>query len=89
MSTFRGYGPNVPLFTGDAEDFELWSVKFKGMIRLQNLNDTLEGTETTDFDNKNAKLFAHLVNCFDDKSVGLNILIKESDGSSVKGDSYC
>ena len=76
MSTFRGYGPNVPVFTGEADDFELWAVKFKGMIRLQNLAPTLEGTETQDVDTNNAKLFAHLVNCLDDKS--LNLIIRDA-----------
>ena len=73
--TFRGYGPNLPLFTGEADDFELWSVKFGGMIRLQNLIGILDGTETMD-SSKNAQIFAHLVNCLDDKS--LNLIIRDA-----------
>ena len=73
-----GYGPNAHLlFSGDAEDFDRWSVKFKGMIRLQGLNNTLDGTENPPSGENNAKLYALLVQCLDDKS--LDIIIRDAD----------
>ena len=39
----RGYGPSRALmFTGNPEDFELWSVKFKGFLRIHKLHIVLE-----------------------------------------------
>ena len=71
-SSLRGYGTQNLVFSGESGDFELWSVKFKGMIRLQKLHTILESEGEVDPD-KNAQVFAHLVQCLDDKSINLVI----------------
>ena len=76
VSSLRGYGTQNLVFSGESQDFELWSVKFKGMIRLQKLHTILESSADTVDDDKNAQLFAHLVQCLDNKSI--NLIIRDA-----------
>ena len=76
----RGYGPGKALhFSGEVEKFELWSIKFKGYLRLNKLHKTLEEATTGD-DEKNAELYATLVQVLDDKSLNLIIRDAADDG---------
>ena len=75
-SSLRGYGPSKALyFTGQAEDFELWSIKFKGYLRINKLHKTLEQATPGDED-ANAEIFALMVQFLDDKS--LNLIIRDA-----------
>ena len=75
-----GYGPNKSLhFSGDVEAFELWAIKFKAYLRLNKLYKTLT-TETEGDEEKNAELYATLVQVLDDKSLNLIIRDAEDDG---------
>ena len=72
-----GYGP-LPIFSGEQEDFELWSIKFKASMRIRKLNtvlagDPVQGVEDTEM---NALLFSYLVQCLDDQS--LNLIIRDA-----------
>ena len=80
MANSRGYGP-APMFSGEGDTFELWCTKFKGMLRLQKLHDVLEGTGEINAE-KNANIYAHLVNCLDDQS--LNLIMRDADNDGRK-----
>ena len=77
----RGYGQSRALmFSGEAEDFELWAVKFKGFLRINKLLKVLEppATDTTTVDEeKNAEVFALMIQFLDDKS--LNLIIRDAE----------
>ena len=76
MNSPRGYGnPSFCIFSGEAEEFELWSVKFKGFLRLQKLHTIIESTGAVDADN-NALVYAHLVQRLDNRS--LNLVIRDA-----------
>ena len=80
MASLTGYGPLKSLrFSGDEEDFELWSVKFKAYLRLNKLHKILEG-ETAGDEDKNAEVYATLVQALDDKSLNLIIRDAADDG---------
>ena len=74
----RGYGQAKTLmFTGDPEQFELWSVKFKGLIRIHKLHTILNTPLSSSVDgDKNAEIFAILVQHLDDKSI--NLIIRDA-----------
>ena len=59
------------MFSGESETFELWCTKFKGMMRLQKLHDIIEGADDNVNAEKNAQVYAHLVQCLDDQSLTL------------------
>ena len=74
--SLRGYGPSKALmFTGQADDFELWSIKFKGYLRINKLHKVLESPSEGD-EEKNAEIFAIMVQFLDDKS--LNLIIRDA-----------
>ena len=75
LPSLKGYGTQAVVFSGEAQDYELWSIKFKGLIRLHNLHAELDGT-TNDAE-KNAKIFAYLVQCLDDNSI--NLIIRDCE----------
>ena len=76
FDTSRGYGPGKSLhFSGEAEHFELWSIKFKAYLRLHKLHKVLTTPEEGD-EEKNAELYAMLVQVLDDKS--LNLIIRDA-----------
>ena len=63
-------------FDGDEEKFELWQAKFMGHLRLQKLKDTLETelnphtatqAEIREDDEKNAEIYAELIQFLDDR----------------------
>ena len=80
MANSRGYG-TLPMFSGEGDTFELWCTKFKGMLRLQKLHDVIEGTGEVSAD-KNANVYAYLVNCLDDQS--LNLIMRDADNDGRK-----
>jgi hypothetical protein len=76
-----GYGPSKRLyFDGDDEKYELWEVKFLAHLRLHKLHaivDVQDGAEASENDSeKNADVFAELVQYLDDKS--LSLIIRDS-----------
>ena len=76
MDPSIGYGPGKSLqFSGEAEHFELWSMKFKAYLRLNKLHKVLESAQAGD-EEKNADLYATLVQTLDDKS--LNLIIRDA-----------
>ena len=86
-SAGTGYGPRKPqlYFDGDPERFELFLVKFKAHLRLNKLLDVLSHTpsgreEEDAHQERNAIVFAELVQCLDDKSLSLIIRDASDDG---------
>ena len=78
-----GYGPsprNRLIFDGDESKFELWEVKFLGYLRLQKLHDVL--TASTPDAEKNAQIFAELIQFLDDRS--LSLVIREAKDNGIK-----
>ena len=76
-----GYGystRNRLCFDGDEAKYELFEVKFLGHLRLQKLLDELN-KETPDVE-RNACIFAELVQVLDDKSLSLIIRDAKDDG---------
>ncbi|KXJ21573.1 Chromobox protein-like 7 [Exaiptasia diaphana] len=82
--TSTGYGPRRTLiFDGDETKYELWEVKFLGHLRLQKLFDVAikqEGETDAPSADKNANVFAELVQCLDDRSLSLVIREANNDG---------
>ena len=70
-------GPGHLAFDGDYRKYELWEVKFLGLMRLQKLHKVIlpeeEGVVSDEELNgeKNAEAFAKLVQCLDDRSLSL------------------
>lgn len=82
MASSTGYGPSKRLyFDGDQEKYELWEVKFKAHLRLQKLLKVIESTEEDR--EKNALVFAELVQYLDDKSLSLIIRDSQDDGKKA------
>ena len=82
-----GYGPSISsrnlIFDGDEEKYELWEVKFLAHLRLQKLHDVLDAQENSEgFNDKNANVFAELVQRLDDKSLAL--IIREAKDNGKK-----
>ena len=76
-----GDGPRSRLlFNGDEEKYELWEVKFIGHLRLQKLHDVL--TATTPDAEKNARVYAELVQLLDDTS--LSLVMREAKDNGQK-----
>ena len=78
-----GYGPsprNRLIFDGDESKYELWEVKFLGYLRLQKLHDVL--TDDTPSTDKNAQVFAELIQFLDDRS--LSLVIREAKDNGKK-----
>ena len=84
MST-TGYGPRQRLyFNGDENKYELWEAKFLGYMRLQKLYTTIfpkEGDEPNA--DKNAEVFAELIQCLDDRSLALVLRDANDDGKGA------
>ena len=89
-----GYGPRKPqlYFDGNSEKFELFEVKFKAHLQLLKLVDVLadanDGAEVpaegaAKRREKNAIVFAELVQCIDDKSISLIIRDAQDDGKKA------
>ena len=87
-TTLTGYGPSTSRslryhleFNGDESKYELWEVKFLGYLRLRKLFDVIAATDATSVDvDKNAEVFAELVQCLDDRSLSLVIREANNDG---------
>ena len=78
-----GYGPSRRLmFDGDVTKYELWEVKFLGLMRLQKLYDILqtEGELTDRQTEKNIDAFAQLIQYLDDRSLSLIMRDARDDG---------
>ena len=84
-----GYGPRMGEyrarrleFDGDERKYELWEVKFMSHLRLQKLLKYVEGGLLDDPNDaeKNAEIFAELMQFLDDKSISLVIRDAKDDG---------
>ena len=70
-----GYGPSAApsyrrlFFNGDADNYELWEVKFLGHMRLQKLSKVFGASETDVNDDENANAYAELIQLIDDRSL--------------------
>ena len=84
MATSTGYGPSRRLiFDGNDDKYELWEVKFLAHLRIQKLLKVVQSRESERSDNdaeKNAEVFAELVQYLDDKSLSLIIRDAQDDG---------
>ena len=84
-----GYGPRRTLiFDGDESKYELWEVKFLGYMRLQKLYNVVvkkDGETTAPEAEANARAFAELVQCLDDRSLALVIREAKDDGRKSLG----
>ncbi|KAK3895509.1 hypothetical protein Pcinc_000748 [Petrolisthes cinctipes] len=80
--TSTGYGPSTRLiFDGDEAKYELWEVKFKGYLLVQKLHGVVRDANPDA--EKNAQVFAELVQVLDDKSINLIIRDADDDVKSV------
>lgn len=72
-NNLTGYGPSKRLyFDGDEEKYEIWEVKLLAHLRLKKLISVLEANEASEVPaERNAELFAELVQLLDDKSISL------------------
>ena len=87
-SLSTGYGPSRLIFDGNEEKYELWEIKFLAHLRLQKLADVLKDDDSSDSDDeefteKNARVFAELVQRLDDKSLALIIREAKDDGKKA------
>ena len=81
--SLRGYGPSRALmFPGEAEKYELWEIKFKAYLRLHKLHSIVTSDGEVD-EEKNAEVYASLVQVLDDKSLNLIIRDAPDDGRKV------
>ena len=86
-----GYGPSASCrknyFNSDTDDFELWEVKFCAFLRLNKLHTVLATEPTPEtlaaYNEKNAEVFASLVQFIDDKSLSLIIRDSNNDGKKA------
>ena len=88
-SSLSGYGPSKNLlFKDESDNYELWELKFWPYLWLQKLhnivletNGALQSVEpTADFTDKNAEVFATLVQLLDDKSIILIMRDAKNNG---------
>ena len=78
----RGYGSRCRLlFHGEGEKYELWEVKFLGYLRTVKLHDVVTADEPTA--EKNAQVFAELVQLLDDTSLSLVIRDAKDKGKEA------
>ena len=87
MQHSTGYGPRSSrlFFNGDESKYELWEIKFLGYLRIHQLHEViLSPTEQTDpdFVEKNATVFAELIQFLDDTS--LSLIIREAQDNGRK-----
>lgn len=59
----------IPTFNGDSRSYELWEVKFLGLMRLKKLSKVF--SEDNPDPEDNAEAFAELIQCIDDRSLSL------------------
>lgn len=83
-SSSIGYGPRQRIiFDGDERKFELWEVKFMGFMKIRKLDGVLQNITNEDAAvdvNKNAEVYAELVQVLDDRSLSLIIRDARDDG---------
>lgn len=86
-SDSTGYGLNICRklhFDGNDEKFELWEAQFLAYLRLKKLHTVLEeqdGDDAATVDaNKNALVYAELMQCLDEKSMLLIFRDAKDDG---------
>ena len=77
MSSYR-----VPVFNGDQRNYELWEIKFLGLMRIKKLISVFKDNETPDVD-ANAEAFAELIQCLDDRSLSLIIRDANDQGKEA------
>ena len=82
-ATSTGYGPRHSrlIFNGDELKYELWELKFLGYLKLNKLIDVINN-DNPDAD-KNADVFAELVQCLDDRSLTLIARDAKDDGKKA------
>ena len=71
-------------FDGDESKYELWEEKFLGYLRIQHLHQIIlsptDQSDDIDFVEKNANIFAELIQYLDDKSLSLVIRDAQDNG---------
>ena len=92
-TSLTGYGPSTSRslwyhleFNGDESKYEFWEIRFLGHLRLCQLYSVIAATDDGDVDgDKNAEVFAELVQCLDDRSLSLVIREANDDGRKAIG----
>jgi len=74
----------VPCFDGDERNFELWQIKFLGLMRIRGYSDIFNNSLDSVVDaDKNANAFAELIQCLDDRSLLLIVRDTLNDGRAA------
>lgn len=74
----------IPLFNGDERSYEMWEMKFLGLMRLKGLHLVFQEEETQEINaDKNAEAFAELIQCLDDRSLSLIMRDAKDDGKNA------
>ena len=81
-----GPGQQKFFFDGDESKYELWEVNFLGYLRIRHLHQIklslTNQSDDTDFVEKNAIIFADLIQYLDDKS--LSLVIRDAQNNRRK-----
>ncbi|KAJ8038704.1 hypothetical protein HOLleu_16202 [Holothuria leucospilota] len=90
-----GYGPSRfqrLVFSGNPDNYKIWKTKFLAYLRTQKLKSVIveeAPTEPTEavatYNSKNEEVYAELVQCLDDKSLGRVMREAENDGKKAIG----
>ncbi|KAJ8038706.1 hypothetical protein HOLleu_16204 [Holothuria leucospilota] len=90
-----GYGPSRfqrLVFSGNPDDYEIWETKFLAYLRTQKLKSVIVEEAPTEpaeavasYNSKNEEVYAELVQCLDDKSLGLVMREADNDGKKAIG----
>ena len=75
-----GYGSRKPIFNGDERNYDIWQIKFKSYLRTRGLKDVLTAVPAEVDEDKNADIFAELIQTLDDRSINLIIRDAVDDG---------
>ena len=73
----------VPYFDGDERNFELWQIKFLGLMRIRGYYDVFNDASDSVDQDKNAHAFAELIQCLDDRSLSLIVRDALDDGRAA------
>ena len=68
------------LFSGEPQEFEAWSVKIQGYLRLRKLHGVFADVRPEDYEEKNRDVFAELIQFLDDRSLALVMREAKDDG---------
>ena len=86
FKNLTGYGPKYTriFFYGDESSYEIWETKFHGYLRTLQLHNIIDAPsdqpEDPHFVDKNATIYAELIQCLGDQSLSLVMREAKDDG---------